>query len=131
MNIPADLKYTNTHEWVKDLGNGVFEVGLSDYAQTALGDIVFVNLPQPGDSVKGGAAFGDIESVKAVSDINSPVTGSVKDVNESLLDTPASINADPYGSWLIRAEGACMDNLLQPAEYEKVVAEEEAAAAAH
>jgi glycine cleavage system H protein len=131
MNIPADLKYTNSHEWVKDMGGGVFEVGLSDYAQTALGDIVFVNLPQAGDSVTGGAAFGDIESVKAVSDINSPVTGAVKEVNESILDAPASINADPYGSWLIRAEGSCMENLLPPAEYEKFVAEEEAAAAAH
>jgi glycine cleavage system H protein len=131
MNIPADLKYTKSHEWAKDLGNGVFEVGLSDYAQTALGDIVFVNLPQAGDSVTGGSAFGDIESVKAVADINSPVTGSVKEVNESLLDTPASINADPYGSWLIRAEGACMDKLLLPADYAKLVAEEEAAAAAH
>ncbi|MDR2795454.1 MAG: glycine cleavage system protein GcvH [Spirochaetaceae bacterium] len=129
MNIPVDLKYTNSHEWVKDIGGGLFEVGLSDYAQSALGDIVFVNLPQPGDSLTSGAAFGDIESVKAVSDINSPVTGSVKEVNESLLDTPASINADPYGSWLIRAEGACADKLLAAAEYEKVVAEEEAAAA--
>jgi glycine cleavage system H protein len=131
MNIPANLKYTNTHEWVKDLGDGIFEVGLSDYAQTALGDIVFVNLPQAGDNVTGGAAFGDIESVKAVADINSPVTGAVKEVNESLLDTPAAINTDPYGSWLIRAKGSCMDKLLQPAEYEKLVEEEEAAAAAH
>jgi glycine cleavage system H protein len=129
MNIPANLQYTNTHEWVKDLGGGVFEVGLSDYAQSALGDIVFVNLPQKGDSLTGGAAFGDVESVKAVSDINSPVNGSVKEVNEGLLDTPASINADPYGSWLIRAEGARADKLLGPAEYEKLVAEEEAAAA--
>jgi glycine cleavage system H protein len=131
MNIPENLKYTKSHEWVKDLGNGLFEVGLSDYAQAALGDIVFVNLPQAGDSVTGGAAFGDVESVKAVSDINSPVTGSVKEVNETLLDSPASINADPYGSWLIRAEGKHADGLLQAAEYEKVVAEEEAAAAAH
>jgi glycine cleavage system H protein len=131
MNIPENLKYTNSHEWVKDLGNGLFEVGLTDFAQTSLGDIVFVNLPQAGDSVTGGAAFGDIESVKAVSDINSPVTGAVKEVNEGLLDTPASINADPYGSWLIRAEGKCSDDLLPPAKYEQVVAEEEAAATAH
>jgi glycine cleavage system H protein len=131
MNIPENLKYTKSHEWVKDLGDGLFEVGLSDYAQTALGDIVFVNLPQTGDSVTGGAAFGDVESVKAVLDINSPVTGSVKEVNETLADEPASINADPYGSWLIRAEGAYADGLLQAAEYEKVVAEEEAAAAEH
>jgi glycine cleavage system H protein len=131
MNIPENLKYTNSHEWAKDLGNGIFEVGLTDFAQTSLGDIVFVNLPQAGDSVTAGAAFGDIESVKAVSDINSPVTGSVKEVNESLLDTPASINADPYGSWLIRVEGKCADDLLSPAKYAQVVAEEEAAAAAH
>jgi glycine cleavage system H protein len=127
MNIPANLKYTNTHEWVKDIGNGVFEVGLSDYAQSALGDIVFVNLPQVGDSLTGGTAFGDVESVKAVADINSPVNGTVKEVNESLLDKPALINTDPYANWLIRAEGSCADGLLSAAEYEKLVAEEEAA----
>ncbi|GHU45080.1 glycine cleavage system H protein [Spirochaetia bacterium] len=125
MNFPANLKYTKSHEWVKDLGGGIFEVGLTDFAQSSLGDIVFVNLPQVGDALKAGAAFGDIESVKAVSDINSPVTGAVKEINESLLDTPAAINESPYDSWLIRAEGKCEDGLLSAADYEKIAVEEE------
>ena len=88
MNIPEDLRYSKTHEWLKEV-DGVFTVGLTDFAQHAQGDIVFVNLPQEGDPVTAGEAFGDVESVKAVSDVVSPVTGVVKAVNEDLLDFPA------------------------------------------
>ena len=119
MNFPAELKYRKTHEWVKDLGNGLFEIGLSDYAQHELGDIVFVNLPQPGDDIKGGASFGDLESVKAVSDLVSPINGTVKEANEAVISAPDSINKAPYESWLIRAEGTLEEGLLSAAEIEK------------
>lgn len=103
MNIPADLRYTKTHEWIKE-ENGVVTVGLSDFAQQELGDLVFVNLPQVGDAVTAGEAFADVESVKAVSDVYSPVTGTVCEINEALPDAPESINQDPYGAWFIRVE---------------------------
>ena len=122
MNIPANLKYTKTHEWVKDLGSGLFEIGLSDYAQKELGDIVFVNLPQAGDEIKAGEPFADLESVKAVSDVMSPANGTVKETNETLTSAPDSINKAPYESWFIRAEGALSgDSLLSPEEYEKIL----------
>ena len=120
MNIPANLKYTKTHEWVKDLGNGLFEIGLSDYAQKELGDIVFVNLPQPGDAITAGQPFADLESVKAVSDINSGVTGTVKEVNETLSSAPDSINKAPYETWIIRAEGS-LGTVMSAADYEKTL----------
>ena len=121
MNFPADLKYSKSHEWVKDLGNGLFEIGLSDYAQKELGDIVYVNLPQTGDELKSGVSFGDIESVKAVSDIVSPMNGTVKEVNEAVVSGPDSINKTPYEAWLIRAEGSVEGNLLSAGEYEKSI----------
>ena len=125
MNIPEELRYARTHEWLKE-ENGVFTVGLTDYAQNALGDIVFVNLPQEGDPVNAGEAFGDVESVKAVSDVVSPVTGVVKAVNETLLDDPAQVNSDPYGAWLIQVEEVTdTDELLDAAGYEALCAGEE------
>jgi len=120
MNLPAELKYTKTHEWVKDLGNGLYEIGLSDHAQKELGDIVFVNLPQAGDELKALKSFADLESVKAVSDIFSPINGTVKEVNENLLSAPESINKAPYDSWFIRAEGIIGENLLTAEEYKAV-----------
>lgn len=117
MNFPENLQYTKTHEWVRVLGDGIVEIGLSDYAQGELGDLVFVNLPKPGDSLKQGAVFADVESVKAVSDIYSPLNGTVKEVNQELLDSPELINSSPYSSWLIRAEGALPGGLLSAAEY--------------
>jgi glycine cleavage system H protein len=119
MNFPSNLKYSKSHEWVKDLGNGLFEVGLSDYAQKELGDIVYVTLPQPGDDIKAGSSFADVESVKAVSDILSPINGTVKEVNEAVVSAPDSINKTPYEAWLIRAEGSAGEELLSAEEYEK------------
>lgn len=124
MNYPVDLKYSKDHEWVKMEGD-VAVIGISDYAQHSLGDVVFVNLPQEGDSVTVGEAFGDVESVKAVSDLSSPVSGTVCAVNEELLDAPERINEDPYGAWIIKVEGVTeQDELLDAAAYEAFCAEE-------
>ena len=121
MNFPAALKYSKSHEWVKDLGNGLFEIGLSDFAQKELGDIVYVNLPVVGDELKAGSSLGEVESVKAVSDIISPVNGTVKEVNTEAASAPDSINNAPYESWLIRAEGSAEEGLLSAEEYEKLI----------
>lgn len=124
MNIPAELHYTKSHEWLQ-LEDGVATVGLTDFAQDALGDIVFVNLPQPGDEVNAGEALGDVESVKAVSDVISPVSGVVLEVNEELVDNPALVNEDPYGAWLIKVEQITgEEELLDAAAYEAHCAEE-------
>ena len=101
MNNPQELLYTKTHEWVKKLDNGNVQIGLTDYAQSELGDLVFVNLPMEDDGVEAGESFADVESVKAVSDVNSPVTGVVVAVNEELNDAPVKINETPYDAWLI------------------------------
>ena len=103
MNFPAELKYSKDHEWVMMDGD-VAVIGITDFAQDALGDVVFVNLPQEGDEVGMGEAFGDVESVRAVSDLNSPVSGTVCAVNEAALDSPESLNSDPYGTWLIKVQ---------------------------
>ena len=124
MNIPKELQYTKSHEWLL-VENGVATVGLTDFAQDALGDIVFVNLPQPGDQVSAGEALGDVESVKAVSDVLSPVSGVVAEVNEELLDNPALVNEDPYGAWLVKVEQLTgEEELLDAAAYEAHCAEE-------
>ncbi len=124
MLYPAELQYSKSHEWVKD-ENGVYVIGISDFAQNALGDVVFVNLPAEGDSTVAGEAFGDVESVKAVSDLVSPVTGTVCAVNEELLDAPELLNQDPYGAWLIKVENvADTEELLDAAAYEAFCSEE-------
>ena len=126
MNTPEHLRYTKSHEWVLFAGDGTAKVGLTDHAQDALGDLVFVNLPQVGDELTCGEALGDVESVKAVSDIYSPVTGTVKAVNEDLLDAPESINADPYGAWLVEVEGITgQEELLDAAAYQALCAQED------
>lgn len=118
MNNPENLLYAASHEWAKIDGSEA-TIGLTDHAQDALGDLVFVNLPEVGDTVVAGEAFGDVESVKAVSDIISPVSGTVKAVNEELLDTPEAINADPYGAWLIQVEAVNgQSELLDAAGYQ-------------
>lgn len=116
MNLPGELKYTRSHEWVRFLEDGRAEIGLTDFAQKELGDIVFVNLPQEGDSLVSGGTFADVESVKAVSDIFSPIGGTVKEVNEELADEPEKINQDPYGAWLIRASDIAEGEALLSAE---------------
>lgn len=125
-NIPAELKYSKSHEWVKE-EDGVFTIGLTDYAQSALGDIVFINLPEEEDSVTAGESFSDVESVKAVSDVFSPVTGTVTAVNEELLDNPALVNEAPYEAWLIKVSQVTdSEELLDADAYAAVVAAEEA-----
>ena len=125
MNYPVELKYSKSHEWVK-YENGVAIIGISDFAQDALGDVVFVNLPAVGDEVTAGEAFGDVESVKAVSDLISPVTGVVCEVNEELEDSPELLNEDCYGAWLIKVEAVTgEEELLDAAAYEAHCAEEE------
>ena len=122
--INPDLKYSKSHEWVRMDGD-VAVVGISDFAQDALGDLVFVNLPQVGDEVTAGEAFGDVESVKAVSDLMSPVTGTVCAINEELLDAPENLNNDPYGAWIIKVENITeTEDLLNAAEYEAFTQEE-------
>lgn len=122
MNFPKDLKYSKSHEWVKQEGTQIL-VGLTDYAQDALGDLVFVNLPEPGDALRAGEALGDVESVKAVSDIISPVDGTVAEINETLLDAPETINQSPYEAWLIRVKDiSSEEDLMNAEEYESFCA---------
>lgn len=124
MNFPSDVKYTKTHEWIKE-EDGLMVIGLTDYAQQELGDIVFVNLPSEGDEVSMGDAFGDVESVKAVSDVNSPVTGTVAEINEDLADAPESVNSDPYGAWFIKVQDVSeTEDLMDAKEYEAFCAAE-------
>ncbi len=116
MRHPEELRYSRSHEWVKKLEDGTVLIGLTDYAQDALGDLVFVNLPEEGDEVTAGEAFADVESVKAVSDVFSPVTGTVAEVNEALLDAPEMMNDDPYEAWLIRVENVTEEEELLDAD---------------
>lgn len=119
--IPADLRYTRSHEWVRALGAGLYEVGISDHAQAALGDLVYVELPQAGQSLVQGSACAVVESVKAASDVYAPITGRVVEVNAALVDHPEQLNADPYGAgWLLRIEltdPAQLAALLDAADY--------------
>jgi glycine cleavage system H protein len=123
-NVPADLKYTDEHEWLRTEGDGTLTVGITDHAQSTLGDIVFLELPEVGKTVTVGDAVGVVESVKAASDIYSPVSGEIVEVNESILDTPDAVNNDAYASWLFKiklAPGASTDKLLDAAAYSKLI----------
>ena len=114
-----NLLYSKSHEWVEKISDTSARVGLTDYAQDALGDLVFVNLPEPGDPVTDGEAFADVESVKAVSDVYSPVTGAVAAINEELLDRPQLINESPYEAWFVEVEEIeAFGELLDAAAYE-------------
>ena len=124
-NIPAELSYTASHEWVF-AQDGIYTIGLTDFAQDALGDLVFVNLPQEGDEVVAGEAFADVESVKAVSDVFSPVTGVVVEINEALLDAPEAINEDAFGAWLVRVGEVTEVGELLDADAYAAVCEQEA-----
>ena len=124
MNYPVELKYTKDHEWMKMEGD-IAVIGISDFAQDALGDVVFINLPEVGDTVTAGESFGDVESVKAVSDVTSPVTGVIVEVTEELADSPENLNEDPYGSWIIKVEQITeTEDLMDAAAYEAFCAEE-------
>jgi glycine cleavage system H protein len=126
MAYPATYRYTKEHEWV-EAGGKIGKVGITDYAQNTLGDIVFVDLPKVGTSLERGKVFGSVESVKAVSDLYSPVTGTVTEVNEELATAPEKINADAHGAWLLKVEIADpkeVEGLLSAADYEKFVKEE-------
>lgn len=124
MLFPAEMKYSKDHEWMKE-EDGVVVVGISDFAQDALGDVVFVNLPGEGDEVTAGEAFGDVESVKAVSDLVSPVSGTVCAVNEALLDEPEQLNKAPYDAWLIKVENVTdTSDMLDAAAYGAFCAQE-------
>lgn len=126
MNLPAELKYTKEHEWVKVEGNIAY-IGITDFAQSELGDIVFVELPEVGDDVEADEPFGSVESVKTVSELYAPVSGKVVEVNERLADEPELVNASPYGdAWMIAVElsdTAQLDTLLDADGYKKAIAE--------
>ena len=128
-DTPTDLRYTKSHEWVRDEGDGTATIGITDHAQEMLGDLVFVDLPDLGDAVEAGAECAVVESVKAASDIYSPLSGEVVAVNEALDDAPETINEDAFGEgWIYRlklSDAAELDALLDAAGYEAVVAEED------
>jgi glycine cleavage system H protein len=127
MSIPQELRYTKEHEWVL-LDDGVAIVGITDFAQAELGDIVYVELPEVGTALAGMDAFGNVESVKSVSDLYAPIAGVVADVNIRLGDSPELLNTDPYGEgWLLRLDPkdvAEVDNLLSPEEYSEYIGAE-------
>lgn len=127
MEFPKDLKYTKEHEWVKVEGN-IATVGITDYAQDSLGDVVYVELPQEGATVTKHEPFGVVESVKAVSDLYAPLSGSVTEVNDAIVDSPEAINEDPYGdAWMIKVEissASELGDLLNADEYQKFIEEE-------
>ena len=124
MNTPANLRYTSEHEWIRVEGNEAF-VGITDYAQSELGEIVFVDVNTVGETVAQGEVFGSVEAVKTVSDLNMPVSGEVLEFNEALNDQPELVNNDPYGEgWMVKitvSDPAELDNLLDAASYEKLI----------
>lgn len=126
MAYPTDRKYTKEHEWIQVNGNSG-TVGITDYAQQSLGDIVFVETPKVGAELTAGKAFGTVESVKAVSDLFAPVSGTVTEVNGTLATSPENVNKDAHGSWMVKIalkDPKELDRLLSAADYEKFVAEE-------
>lgn len=124
MNLPEDLKYTKEHEWVRDNGDGTVTVGISDFAQGELGDIVFVELEPAGSSFESDEVFGTVEAVKTVSELFAPVSGEIVAVNEALEDDPELVNNDPYGEgWMVKikiSDTAELDGLLSPEDYKKI-----------
>ena len=127
MNLPADLRYTESHEWVRREADGTLTVGITDHAQAALGDLVYVELPAVGKTLVARDAAAVVESVKAASDVYAPVGGEVVAVNEALRGTPEQVNADAYAAWLFKlkpADAGAVDKLLDAAAYEKVAGAE-------
>ena len=126
--IPDDLKYTGTHEWARDEGDGIVAVGITDHAQELLGDLVYVELPEVGTDLGAGAECAVVESVKAASDVYSPLDGEVVEVNETLADSPEAINEAPYENWIFKlkmADPAQLDNLMDAAAYAAAVEAED------
>jgi glycine cleavage system H protein len=128
-NVPADLKYTKSHEWVRTLADGTLEIGITDHAQHALGDLVFVEVPEVGRAVKADEPCAVVESVKAASDVYAPLAGEITAGNPKLADAPETVNSDPYGEgWLMRVRPAAgavaAAELLSAADYQKVLAAE-------
>ncbi len=124
MSIPANLRYTESHEWIRKEPDNTLTIGISDHAQSALGDIVFLELPEAGRVVKAGEEVAVVESVKAASDIYAPVAGEIIEANSAAVDAPDTVNTDPYGAWLFRIKPAKLDDidaLLDAAGYAKVV----------
>ena len=125
MSIPEELQYTKTHEWVRH-EDDVVTIGITEHAQDELGDVVFIELPEIGASFASGDSFGTVESVKAVSDLYTPVDGEVVEVNEALNDAPEKINEEPYGDgWIVRLRVSGEGDLLSAEEYEKLLEESE------
>ena len=128
MEYPKDLRYTKEHEWARDEGDGRVRVGITDYAQDALGDVVYCDIPETGTEVTAGQPFGEVESTKSVSDVYAPVSGTVIERNGALEDRPELVNEEPYGDgWMIaiQAEGGSLDGLLDAEAYERFVQEEQ------
>jgi glycine cleavage system H protein len=126
MAYPTDRKYTKEHEWIQANGNSA-AIGITDFAQQSLGDIVFVEAPKVGTELMAGKTFGTVESVKAVSDLFAPATGTVTEVNAALATSPENVNKDAHGSWMVKLtlkNPSELDGLLSAADYEKFVAEE-------
>jgi glycine cleavage system H protein len=126
MAYPADFRYTKEHEWIKVDGNSA-TIGITTHAQDSLGDIVFVDLPKPGTEIAAHKSFGSVESVKAVSELYAPASGTVAEVNQELSDSPEKINADAHGAWMIKItlkDPNEINGLLSASDYEKYVAEE-------
>jgi glycine cleavage system H protein len=120
MNFPKDLLYSKSHEWVREDENAAL-IGLTDYAQHELGDIVFVNLPEVGDAASKGERIAEVESVKAVSEVFSPLSGTVLEVNGALADSPETVNSDPYGAWLFKLGNVSdRENLMDAGDYAKL-----------
>ncbi len=124
MNIPQELKYTNDHEWIR-IENGIATIGITDFAQSELGDIVYVDIETVGETIEQNEVFGSVEAVKTVSDLFMPVSGEILEFNENLEDAPESVNKDPYGEgWIIKvklADNSQIDSLLDAAKYKEVI----------
>jgi glycine cleavage system H protein len=126
MNVPDDLRYTSDHEWAR-LEDGAVRMGITDYAQDALGDVVFVQLPEPGTTLESGVSFSEVESTKSVSDIYAPVAGTVQSVNTDLVDNPQRLNEDPYGAgWICviaLSDASALDTLMTADAYRQLISE--------
>ncbi|MFF7470969.1 glycine cleavage system protein GcvH [Streptomyces sp. NPDC008092] len=124
--VPADLRYTDDHEWIRNGNDGIATVGITDHAQKTLGDIVFFELPSVGKKVEAGDAVGTVESVKAASDLFSPLTGEIVEINTEVADEPEMVNSDPYDMWLFKIRtksGASSNGLLDAKAYQRLIGE--------